>query len=58
MRKKKKEEARQAELEEKQLDESTEAAVKASKGDKEKEQALRDVLHIRRTAKEVKCPGL
>ena len=54
MRKKKKEEARQAELEEKQLDESTEAAVKASKGDKEKEQALRDVLHIRRTAKEVK----
>ena len=54
MRKKKKEEARQAELEEKQLDESTEAGVKASKGDKEKEQALRDVLHIRRTAKEVK----
>ena len=56
MSKKKKEQARQAELENKQLDENTEAAANASAAanDKEKEQALRDVLHIRRTAKEVK----
>lgn len=56
MSKKKKEEAKQAELENQQLDESTEAAANASAkaNDKEKEQALRDVLHIRRTAKEVK----
>lgn len=56
MSKKKKEQAKQAELENQQLDESTEAAAEASAkaNDKEKEQALRDVLHIRRTAKEVK----
>lgn len=56
MSKKKKEQAKQAELENKQLDENTEAAANASAAanDKEKEQALRDVLHIRRTAKEVK----
>ncbi len=56
MSKKKKEQARQAELENQQLDENTEAAANASAAanDKEKEQALRDVLHIRRTAKEVK----
>ena len=56
MSRKKKIEAKQAELENQQLDESTEAAANASAkaNDKEKEQALRDVLHIRRTAKEVK----
>ncbi len=56
MSKKKREEAKQAELENQQLDESTEAAANASAkaNDKDKEQALRDVLHIRRTAKEVK----
>lgn len=54
MSRKKKDAKQQAELENQQLDESTEAAVKSSSDDKEKEQALRDVLHIRRTAKEVK----
>ena len=56
MSRKKKQEAKQAELENQQLDENTEAAANASAkdNDKEKEKALRDVLHIRRTAKEVK----
>ncbi len=59
MSKKKKEAklaAKQAEVENEQLDASTEAVAKASAkaNDKEKEKALRDVLHIRRTAKEVK----
>ena len=55
-KKKEKEAAKQAELENQQLDESTEAAAKesAKANDKEKEEALRNVLHIRRTAKEVK----
>lgn len=55
-KKKDKEAAKQAELENQQLDESTEAAAKesAKANDKEKEEALRNVLHIRRTAKEVK----
>ena len=55
-KKKDKEAAKQAELENQQLDESTEAAAKESAiaNDKEKEEALRNVLHIRRTAKEVK----
>lgn len=56
MRKKSKEEAKKAELENQELDENTEAAAEASAkaNDKDKEKALRDVLHIRRTAKEVK----
>ena len=55
-KKKDKDAAKQAELENQQLDESTEAAAKESAiaNDKEKEEALRNVLHIRRTAKEVK----
>lgn len=56
MSKKDKEKAAQTEAENKELDESTEAAVKesAKAKDKDKETALRDALHIRRTAKEVK----
>lgn len=55
-KKKDKELAKQEELENQQLDESTEQIAEASAkaNDKDKEQALRDVLHIRRTAKEVK----
>ena len=56
MSKKKKAELEKAEADAKELDESTEAAVKesAKAKDKDKETALRDALHIRRTAKEVK----
>ena len=56
MSKKDKQKAAQTEAENKELDESTEAAVKesAKAKDKDKETALRDALHIRRTAKEVK----
>ena len=63
MSKKDKQKAAQTEAENKELDESTEAAVKesAKAKDKDKETALRDALHIRRTAKEVKripiCKG-
>ena len=55
-KKKNKELEKQQELENQQLDESTEKAAEASAkaNDKDKEEALRNVLHIRRTAKEVK----
>lgn len=55
-KKKNKELEKQQELENQQLDESTEKAAEASAkaNDKDKEETLRNVLHIRRTAKEVK----